>query len=190
MLWQLEFIMYLHCVSSDSDSRQTLTQRERELVESADKCHETMENQMADLRKQCSSLEQEIASAKEDNKSFQQQLRDKVSLNLRWNFVIGNTVFSLAYLFNGPTCLYYRRVSCWHWPRALVGRRLPLTVSPTSLRKPGSLPNRDSPSWRPCKVGVHVCMYLCVSMNFMYSNCCVAKLHISLNYTILHVLKI
>ena len=75
--------MYLHCVSSDLDSRQTLTQRERELVESADKCREMMENQMADLRKQCSSLEQEIASAKEDNKSFHQQLRDKVSLNLR-----------------------------------------------------------------------------------------------------------
>jgi FtsZ-binding cell division protein ZapB len=37
-----------------------------------------MENQMADLRKQCSSLEQEITSAKEDNKSFQQHLRDKV----------------------------------------------------------------------------------------------------------------
>lgn len=48
-------------------------------MESADKCREMMENQMADLRKQCSSLEQEIASAKEDNKSFQQQLRDKVS---------------------------------------------------------------------------------------------------------------
>ena len=49
-------------------------------MESADKCREAMENQMADLRKQCSSLEQETASAREDNKSLQQQLRDKVSI--------------------------------------------------------------------------------------------------------------
>ena len=62
------------------DSRQTLSQREKELVDSADKCRETMENQMNDLRKQCSSLEQDIASAREDNKSLQQQLRDKVRI--------------------------------------------------------------------------------------------------------------
>lgn len=53
------------------------------MVDSADKCRETMENQMTDLRKQCSSLEQEIASAREDNKSLQQQLRGKVSTTLK-----------------------------------------------------------------------------------------------------------
>lgn len=62
------------------DSQRTLSQREKELVDSADKCRETMENQMSDLRKQCSSLEQEVASAREDNKSLQQQLRDKVRI--------------------------------------------------------------------------------------------------------------
>ena len=68
----------LQGLSIHLDSRQTLSQREKELLDSADKCRETMENQMTDLRKQCSSLEQEITSAREDNKSLQQQLRDKV----------------------------------------------------------------------------------------------------------------
>ena len=70
-------------VSSDLDSRQTLSQREKELVDSADKCREAMENQMADLRKQSSSLAQEMVSAKDENKSLQQQLRDKVSVTYR-----------------------------------------------------------------------------------------------------------
>ena len=75
--------LFQKCVLFCSDSRQALSQREKELVDSADKCRETMENQMTDLRKQCSTLEQEIASAREDNKALQQQLRDKVSNTIK-----------------------------------------------------------------------------------------------------------
>ena len=47
-------------------------------MDSADKCRETMENQLADLRKQCASMEHEVVFSKEDNKSLHQELRDKV----------------------------------------------------------------------------------------------------------------
>ena len=77
-VFSLVYVILLHL-----DSRQTLSQREKELMGSADKCRETMESQVSDLRKQCSSLELEITSAREDGKSLQQQLRDKVSLKTR-----------------------------------------------------------------------------------------------------------
>ena len=48
-------------------------------MDGASKCRETMESQQADLRKQCSSLEQEVATLREDSKALQQQLREKVS---------------------------------------------------------------------------------------------------------------
>ena len=62
------------------DSRQKLGQRESELMDGASKCREAMENQQADLRRQCSSLEQEVTTLKEDGKALQQQLREKVSV--------------------------------------------------------------------------------------------------------------
>lgn len=81
------FLMYMYCCV---DSRQTLSQREMELLDSADKCRGMLENQISDLKKQCSSLEQEISSARDDNKALQQQLRDKVSdcCTARTDFIV------------------------------------------------------------------------------------------------------
>ena len=64
-------------------------------MDSADKCRETMENQLSDLRKQCASMEHEIVSAKEDNKTLQQQLRDKVRSSLPLFRVLGDAFLVL-----------------------------------------------------------------------------------------------
>ena len=61
-----------------TDSRKTLTQREAELLDTSDQCRTLLEDQIADLRKQCASLEHDLTSAKEDGKALQSILKEKV----------------------------------------------------------------------------------------------------------------
>lgn len=60
------------------ESRKTASQRETELVQSADQCRAMLEDQVSSLRKQVASMEADLSSTREDLKENQQQLRRKV----------------------------------------------------------------------------------------------------------------
>lgn len=60
------------------DLRKAASQREIELMDSADQCRAVLEDQVSSLRKQVASLEHDLCSTKEDLREGQQQLRRKV----------------------------------------------------------------------------------------------------------------
>ena len=57
-----------------------LVQREAELLSSADQCRTILEQQLADMRSANSSAQQELAQAREEARTLQQQFREKVSV--------------------------------------------------------------------------------------------------------------
>ena len=60
------------------ESRKALSQREAELLGSSEQCRVVLEEQIADLKKQLSTAEQDLCVTKEDVRSLHQQLREKV----------------------------------------------------------------------------------------------------------------
>ncbi len=59
-------------------SRRALSQRESELLDSSDQCKAVLEEQIAHQRKHSATLEHELCASREDLKSLQQQLSEKV----------------------------------------------------------------------------------------------------------------
>ena len=57
-----------------------LVQREAELLSSADQCRTILEQQLTDMRSANSSAQQELAQAREEARTLQQQFREKVSV--------------------------------------------------------------------------------------------------------------
>ena len=72
------FLLWLICHSQIPESRKALSQREAELLGSSEQCRVVLEEQIADLRRQLSTAEQDLCVTKEDVRSLHQQLRDKV----------------------------------------------------------------------------------------------------------------
>ena len=61
-----------------ADSRKALSQRESELLDTSDQCRAMLEEQIADLKKTCATLEHQLTTAREDGKALQTTLNEKV----------------------------------------------------------------------------------------------------------------
>ncbi len=61
------------------DSRKALGQREAELLDSSDQCRAVLEESISDLKKNSATLEHQLTMAREDCKTLQAALSEKVS---------------------------------------------------------------------------------------------------------------
>ena len=125
-----------------------LVQREAELLSSADQCRTILEQQLADMRSANSSAQQELAQAREEARTLQQQFREKVSV------CVCVSTSPLIRLLCSVLC---RRVSCWHSRLHPPRTKRPPSLSLQNCRACERLWRRGRVntelSWRPCRVG-------------------------------------
>ena len=63
---------------ASKDSHKNLAHREAELQDSSEQCRSILEQQLSEVRAANSSLQLELAKARDEEKALQQQLREKV----------------------------------------------------------------------------------------------------------------
>jgi len=71
-----------------TDSQRSFSQREAQLQDNSDQYRAMSEDQIAELRKTCANMEHQLTTAREDIRSLQTTLSDKVRYS--------NTLYLLA----------------------------------------------------------------------------------------------